>query len=414
MRGFFTPTEVKSTTRPEGRRLSCASCGLYKDVQSPRMSAFGNFGKGILNVGEGPGEQEDLKGRQWQGKVGQALEQMYNKFEIDLFEDCLNINAVNCRPTDKEGNNRKPTNEEIACCRSRVLREIEHNRPKVVMLFGDAAVNSVIGHRWKKGLGSISKWRGWTIPDRDLGCWVCPTYHPSYMERGDREVETIWKQDVKRALAMVDVPFPKFPDETKQIIIPNERDLPSIFRELEAGAFPPDPYIMSLDIETTGKKPHTDGHRIISWSFCNNPGRAYSFRHPKDIKVRHALTTLLKSRIGKVAQNMKFEHNWIYHFMGFDVQNWVWDTMLAAHALDNREGITSLKFQAYVNFGVVDYDSEVNSYLQGVDGKDANSKNKIEKLISAKHGEEQLLTYGGLDALFEYKLAVKQMKQLNV
>jgi uracil-DNA glycosylase family 4 len=373
------------------------------------MRPFGNFKKRILNVGEAPGETEDNKGRQWQGKVGKALKKAFEKFGVDLFEDCININAINCRPTDEDGNNRKPTTQEIACCRNKILRVIDEYKPKLIILFGDSAVNSLIGHRWKKDLGTISKWRGWTIPDRDFGCWVCPCYHPSYMERGDNEVETIWMQDLENVLAMVDVPFPDFPDERKQVVILDDPDeLERVLAELAAGSFPPDPNLLAVDIETTGLKPHSDGHRIVSWAFSDNPNRAYSFLHPRNRRYQRLIRKLLESNVGKAAQNMKFEQAWIKCLMKTDVNNWTWDTMLAAHMLDNRPGITGLKFQTYINFGVVNYDSETEPYLKGSDSKSANSKNKIEKLLETRQGTERLLLYGGMDALFTYKLALKQ------
>lgn len=41
----------------------CGECGLYKKCQSPKMPADGDGRKGILIVGEGPGADEDKKGR---------------------------------------------------------------------------------------------------------------------------------------------------------------------------------------------------------------------------------------------------------------------------------------------------------------------------------------------------------------
>jgi uracil-DNA glycosylase family 4 len=407
--GFFNLQQTESKSRPQGKVLSCASCGLSNGVLSPRMKPFGNFKMGILNIGEAPGAIEDKRGRQWQGRVGKSLQEAYREFDIDLFEDCININAVNCRPP----NNRKPTNQEIACCRKRVLDIISEYQPQVIMLFGEAALQSVIGHRWKKGLGSISKWRGWQIPDRDFKAWICPCYHPSYMERGEEEVETIWFQDLEQGLSMVDEPFPNPPNEDKQVIIAEEGgELETVLRDLVTGSFPPDPPLLSLDIETTGKKPHAEGHRIICWGFCDSPGTAAAFTHPKRRGNLQALKGVLTSKIGKVAHNMKFEQTWISHLLGYDVENWEWDTMLAAHVLDNRPDITSLKFQAYVNFGVIDYASEVERYLRGVDSKNANSKNTIEKLVSTEQGRRELLTYCGMDALFTYKLALKQMEMI--
>lgn len=417
MKGFFTKEQTKSKSRPDGKSYSCASCGLYQHVLNPRMEPFGKFKKGILNIGEGPGEEEDRKGKQWQGKVGRTLQRASKSCGIDLFEDCLNINAINCRPTDAKGNNRKPSPYEIACCRQRVIKIIEQYKPKVILLHGGSAVQSLIGHRWQKDLGGITKWRGWTIPDRDFQAWVCPVFHPSYVQRQEKEkvVGTIWEQDLERAFSMIDVPFPDFPDERKQIHIITERqEIEATLRQLNMGSFPPDPQLLAWDIESTGLKPYdTKSHKIACVSFCDNPNRAYVIPAPKRKSHKKYFQELLQNpRIGKIAANMKFEHLWMNIMYGFQVSPWAWDTMQAAHILDNRPGITGLKFQTYVNFGVVDYDSEIEGYLKG-DPKNSNSVNKIEQLLSSPSKREKLMTYCGMDSLFTYKLALKQMEKIG-
>ena len=417
MEGFFTKAQTQSKSRPDGRSYSCASCGLYKYKFHPRMPAFGNFKKGILNVGEAPGETEDKKGRQWQGKTGRALQHEYKRLGVDLFEDCLNINSINCRATDDKGKNRKPGAYEIACCRKRVLRLIDKYKPKVVILHGEAALSSLIGHRWKKKLGGISKWRGWTIPDRDFKAWICPTFHPSYIQRIDaKEVGTIWGQDLKRAFSMVDRPFPDFQDEEKQIIIVEGKDeILETLRKLNLGSLQPDPQIMAFDIESTGLKPQAKGHRIVCTAFCDNPNLAYVIPELKRRSHKRALKELLENpEIGKVATNMKFEDTWEYVINEIEVKNWVWDTMQAAHVLDNRPGITGLKFQVYTHFGLIDYDSEIEEYITAGDKKDANSMNRIAELEASPEGRRKLMTYCGVDALMEYKLALKQMEQMEV
>jgi hypothetical protein len=95
------------------------------------------------------------------------------------------------------------------------------------------------------------------------------------------------------------------------------------------------------------------------------------------------------------------------------VENWLWDSMLASHILDNRTGITNLKFQTYVNFGIVDYASSIASYLEG-DDTNANSFNKVLDLIKTQDGKDQLLHYCGLDAIYERRLAEKQMELIGV
>ena len=204
MPGFFTSKEVQTVARAKGKTFTCVSCGLYLNCNSPKMRPYGNFRKGILNIGEAPGEVEDKYNKPWQGRAGKLLQKTYAKLGIDLFEDCLNMNAVSCRPSNEKGDNRTPTNSEIDNCRRFVLRTIEKYKPKLIVLFGGVAVQSLIGYRWKNNLGSISKWRGWTIPDQDFQCWICPVFHPSYILRSEGGVEeVVWKNDLKQAINLV-------------------------------------------------------------------------------------------------------------------------------------------------------------------------------------------------------------------
>ena len=393
MEGFFTKKETESKSRPDGKTYSCISCGLYKDCKSPKMESFGNFKKKILNIGEAPGEMEDYNGKPWQGKAGKALQRMYRGLGVDLFEDCLNINAVRCRPLDNE----TPSNYNIECCRKFILKTIDEYKPKVIILLGNSAVYSLIGHRWKKDLGRISKWRGWTIPDQDFNAWLCPTFHPSFVERSDSGVEeVIWKQDLKQAFTYINVPLPIY-EEPRIEVIEDLYMLTNIRSDV------------AIDYETTGIKPHAIGHRIVCCAIANGPDHAYVFMMPKTKQERKPLIDLLiNSKIGKIAANMKYEEIWSVVKLGVSIENWIWDTMQASHVLDNRTGITGLKFQTYVNFGIVDYSSEVDPYIHAGDSRNANSFNKIMELIAKPGGKEKLLKYNGYDAINEYRLAQKQ------
>jgi DNA polymerase len=376
------------------------------------MKAFGKGRKRILNIGEAPGETEDRKGRHWQGKVGRNLQRLYRRFGIDLFEDCININAVNCRPAK----NRTPTNYEIACCRHTVKKAIEEFKPHVIVLFGNAAVLSVIGDRWKKNLGSINKWRGWQIPDRDLHAWVCPVFHPSFMERSkdQQEVETIWEKDIENALQCLDRKFPDFQDDIQNIEIVEAHDIKPL---LELFTVKYSERLVFIDYETTGIKPHARGHRIVCTALSPDPHKAYVFMGPKSKIQKRALSNILTSPvIGKAAANMKFEHVWSLIKLGVETKPWVWDTMQAAHVLDNRPGVTGLKFQVYVQLGVADYDSHINPFLTGrapgEDLKSANSINRIFELVE-KDGGKELMTYCALDTLYEHQLGLIQMERIG-
>lgn len=401
MSRFVTKKFIQAPLRADGKILSCVSCGLYKECQSPKMMPYGNFKKGILNIGEAPGEVEDERGKPWQGKTGQLLTNAYKKLGIDIFEDCLNVNSVSCRPIE-DGGNATPTNYQIDCCRKNLLRIIADVRPKVIALFGNSAIYSIIGHRWKKDLGGITKWRGWTIPDRDFNCWICPTYHPSYVERSENKADnTIWIDDLEQIVAKSKEPLSVYNEPIIDLI-----ENLSVLKKIESK-------IVAIDYETTGIKPHAAGHRIVCASVATSENHAFAFIMPQTrFEMRPFVELLANPAIGKMAHNMKFEEAWSVVRLRQPVQNWIWDSMIAAHIFDNRPGVTSLKFQTYVQFGIVDYASEVSPYLASKDNTNANAINQIDILLGKPGGKDALLRYNGLDTIYEYRLAMKQQEQI--
>jgi uracil-DNA glycosylase family 4 len=415
MSGFFTRKQTESVTRPTGKTFSCSACGLYKNVYSPKMKPFGNFKKGIMNIGEFPTELDDERGQQWQGKEGRILKRAYEKLRIDLFEDCINLNAVNCAPDEKH------TNNQIDCCRSEiVLKAIQQYKPKIIVLFGNAAVYSIIGNRWKKDLGGndkskrgiIDKWRGLIIPDQDFKAWICPVFSPATVLTEERdEVETVWKLDLKEAVKSINIPF----KEWKEPVIETITDLHDIeYTQLGNAKVHTSPKIAAFDYETTGLKPHAEGHKIICCSIADSADHVYVFMMPETRKeLQPFLNFLSNEKIGKIAANMKYEHVWSKVKLKTEVKGWIHDTMQATHILDNRTGITGLKFQTYVNFGIVDYDSDVAPYLRPKVQNSANDINQIEELLKLPGGKEKLLKYCGMDSIVEFRLAMIQMELIS-
>lgn len=390
--------------------LSCESCKLYERCLSPKMEPYGKFRKGIMVIGEAPGAEEDRKGKPWQGTMGQALQRTYAKLGIDLFEDCVSLNAVNCRPSDEDGNNRAPTSHEISCCREvKVLKAIERYSPKLIILHGSAALESVIGHCWKGGPNGIAAWAGYVIPLRQFRAWACPTFHPSFVERGgDTEARALFEGDLRRALQKLEEPFPDWPDEKDCVEVADDPD-PVLIKVLKDR-----PRYLAFDIEATGKKPFDKSrHQIVSIALCYEEDRAYAMPFPRSGRSLRLLKRLLEHEdIGKIGANIKYEDNWLATLVGINVRPWAFDTVLAAHVLDNRHGTSGLKFQAFVNFGTPDYSSELEPYLK-TRTKSANDENRILELTKDPISFRRLLVYNGIDALVTYRLAMVQMEQLK-
>ena len=113
----------------------------------------------------------------------------------------------------------------------------------------------------------------------------------------------------------------------------------------------------------------------------------------------------VQSPIKKIAANMKFEDRWTRAVLGCSVRNLVWDTMQAAHVLDNRPEISGVKFQSFARLGRARYDRKVKPYLES---NDSRTPNKIDQLPMPL-----LLKYCALDNLYEYQIAQQQMREMG-
>lgn len=402
MKEFFNKQDLQSDQISKVP-ISCASCGLYKDIKSPKLKPYGKFKKKILLISDKPERTDDRRGKPFQGIYGTQIKRILKKQGIDLFRDCLCTNTVNCYTKKIKAHN-------IACCQRKVINTIKEHKPKLIILFGADALNSVIGKYWKKGLGELTRWRGFQIPDRNFKAWICPVFHPSFVTQreekdGSNLAKVIWKQDIKNALTKLNEKI-QFEDESKYITyIESDKHFKSILPRLHAAD------LMSFDYEGTGLKPHAKGHKITNISACIGEKECYSWMNNKYRAVLFK-KVLENPNVKKTAHNLSFENLWSYVILKAVVKNWHWCSMNTAHILDNRKGISGLKFQTYINFGVSDYDSLISEYLKSPKDLGANAFNKIEQFFK-EYGEKEALKYCGLDSIFGYKLTMKQMEMIN-
>lgn len=392
MAGFF-PTSAINIPDPVPLTPRCGQCGLYRNCKSPRMAVTGEGKLGVLIVAEAPGEQEDAEGIQLVGKSGQLLRKALSKQGIDLDRDCWKTNAVICRPPKNE-----VSDVHIESCRPTLNQTIEKLNPHAIVLLGGTAVKSLIGQLWRVGEdpGPIGRWVGWQIPSQQLNAWVCPTYHPAYLLRANEPAIDLWfGRHLASVFGRLSRPWKEIPDFSKQVecIYESDKAAGKLKRMIEYGG------TIAFDYETNMLKPDDKDARIVCCSVCWEGKKTIAF--PWHGEAVTTMSELLRSpAVKKVGANIKFEERWTRKILGHGVRGWVWDDMVSAHVLDNRPGITSVKFQSFVRLGQPSYETTVGPYLKAVDG---NKKNRIDEVDLGS-----LLLYCGLDSLLEWKIAEGQ------
>ena len=151
--------------------VNCTSCGL-SITRKKVVVGKGNETARIVIIGEGPGEQEDIKGLPFVGRAGKMLDTALSSVDIDPLKDCYITNIVKCRPP----NNRKPTSSEVETCMPWLNEQVNLLSPKIIILAGSTAVQSFLGIK-----EPISKIRGQWIEKNNIK--YMPIFHPSYLLR---------------------------------------------------------------------------------------------------------------------------------------------------------------------------------------------------------------------------------------
>jgi len=382
------------------RLARCGRCGLHAGCRSPKMSVTGEGRMGVLVVAEAPGREEDKRNTQLIGPAGQTLRRYLRELDVDLDRDCWKTNAVICYP------GRNPTAEEVRACRPNLLRDIRELEPRMILLLGGSAVSSLIGWLWRENPGKVGRWVGWRIPSQRLNAWVCPTYHPSYVMRTentgewtkDRErmrvVSVMFREHLRRAFELKGRPWserPKFEKRVRMLLTVEEA-----VRAVDSFPCGKLDVPVAFDFETNMLKPDSEQAEIVSCSMSNGVETIAFMLHGA---VSDAFKRFLRSSVPKIAHNAKFEDRWSRRVLKTPVRRWHWCTMQAAHVLDNRRGISGLKFQAFVRLGQEAYDDHVAPYLEG----SSNLPNRIRQL-----DVRDLLLYNGLDSLLAWRLYRKQ------
>jgi uracil-DNA glycosylase family 4 len=150
--------------------LACRGCSLW-ETRTNVVFGVGNPESEVLLIGEGPGEQEDLRGEPFVGRAGKLLDTMLELIQLDRSKIYI-ANMVKCRPPK----NRDPLEIEQSACAKWLTAQIELMNPKLIICLGRISAMKFIREDFK-----ITREHGqWFEKD---GRRVMALYHPAALLR---------------------------------------------------------------------------------------------------------------------------------------------------------------------------------------------------------------------------------------
>ena len=119
--------------------LGCTACPLCQ-TRTNVVFGVGSETARVMFVGEGPGEQEDLRGEPFVGPAGRLLDDMLSIIDLDRTKNCYIANIVKCRPP----HNRDPLEVEQEACIGYLREQVRLLRPQIIVCLGRIAAMKLI------------------------------------------------------------------------------------------------------------------------------------------------------------------------------------------------------------------------------------------------------------------------------
>ena len=179
----FSGTKVEKLDKLKKKMKLIKNCDLKKSATN-LVFGDGNINSKIMIIGEGPGSNEDAEGKPFVGRAGKLLNKMLEAIQMDRTMVYIS-NVVNYRPPE----NRKPTENEIERYLPFLNSHIEIINPKILLLLGSTALNTLIGNE-----EVISKARGKWFK-KEIGSskpWIIASFHPAFLMRQPEQKKLAW------------------------------------------------------------------------------------------------------------------------------------------------------------------------------------------------------------------------------
>ena len=149
---------------------ACQQCALCR-YRTNVVFGVGSRQADVMFIGEGPGEQEDLKGEPFVGPAGRLLDDMMAIIDLDR-QNTYIANIVKCRPPG----NRDPQEDEQDACIGYLRNQVSLVRPKIIVCLGRIAAKRIINPEFR-----ITREHGTWVQKGDI--WMTAIYHPSALLR---------------------------------------------------------------------------------------------------------------------------------------------------------------------------------------------------------------------------------------
>jgi DNA polymerase len=161
---------------------SCKGCPLHENA-TQTVFGEGNIKARFVLVGEQPGDVEDRRGRPFVGPAGRLLDRALEEAGLDREQGYITNAVKHFKFTMADSGKRrihaKPDAYEMAACRPWLAAELNRIRPRLVIMLGATAAQTLLGGDFR-----VTRSRGQLLsgpPGSDAQ--LLATIHPSAVLR---------------------------------------------------------------------------------------------------------------------------------------------------------------------------------------------------------------------------------------
>lgn len=241
--------------------LPCVLTELGKDGYS---EVSGTGVNKVMIIGEALGENERLKARAFieEAESGAILERALQRGGYDRQQFTLN-NIVRCQPPNNKLDGAYYEHEAIEHCQPNFDREIKRWNPRCLLALGNIPLRTLTG--LAGGRLGITSIRGFVLNSTRYGIPVVPSYHPSYINRGNKHLTGVLIRELGLAIEVASLSDEELEARrtkerlTNYVLHPSVDEAWSYARRLVEQGLP-----ITIDIETPYSETEEDESEIVT------------------------------------------------------------------------------------------------------------------------------------------------------